>query len=145
MTKKPDAEEPAFKVVDRRRFDEEGREKACCDHDHGHDHGHSHSHSHSHQEPEAKNASASSHSEARMPINFSLFVQTLAHQAMMGLGMVPWPDSNLIKKDLGMAKETIDLLHILKAKTKGNLDQDEQAMLDSIVYQLQVAYVELNK
>ena len=143
MIKNPEEQEPSFKVVDRRRFDEEGREKSCCDHDHNHDHGHSHNSKAAMHEEE--HASASSSHPAMPPMSFSLFIQTLAHQAMMGLGLVPWPDSGLIKKDAGLAKETIDLLQILKTKTTGNLDADEQALIDAMIYQLQIAYVEMTK
>lgn len=123
---------PSFKVVDRRGLLEED-EGGCCG---GHDHGHHH-----HAEAEA-----SSHDEqARPPMSFSLFVQTLAHQTMMGLGLVPWPDSGLVKIELELAKETIDILQILKEKTTGNLTSEEQLMVDSLVFQLQMAFTEIAK
>ena len=142
MNKRPEEQEPAFKVVDRRRFDEEGREKACCDHDHDHDHQPS-----SEQKKETKQDSAPAEPMSRpaLPMNFSLFIQTLAHQAMMGLGLVPWPDSNLAKQDMALAKETIDLLQMLRDKTKNNLDKNEQELLEGLLYQLQVAFVEIFK
>jgi hypothetical protein len=136
MNTPKEEQEPAFKVVDRRRFDEEGKEKSCCDHDH-----------HEHEQRFVKNEAEPKVEESKktMALNFSFFIQSLAHQAMMGLGLVPWPDSNLIKPDRNLAKETIDLLQILKTKTTGNLDKDEQALLDTLLYQLQVAYVEMIK
>jgi hypothetical protein len=144
MNKRPEEEEPAFKVVDKRRFDDEGHEKPCCDHEHDHEHDHGQA-----QDKQVLNnppkTTPENNSRPTMPMTFSLFVQTLAHQAMMGLGLVPWPDSNLIRKDAVVAKETIDLLLMLKTKTAGNLDKDEQALLDGIVYQLQVAFVEIIK
>ena len=139
MNKRPEDQEPAFKVVDRRRFDEEGREKECCDHDHSHDHAHAHTHEAQPQPRETPTA------REAMPMSFSLFIQTLAHQAMMGLGLVPWPDSGLVKQDKTLAKETIDLLQMLKSKTENNLDKNEQELLEGMLYQLQVAYVEIFK
>jgi hypothetical protein len=141
MNKQPEDQEPAFKVVDRRRFDEEGREKECCDHDHSHDHAHAHAHTHEAQPQPRETPTA----REAMPMSFSLFIQTLAHQAMMGLGLVPWPDSGLVKQDKTLAKETIDLLQMLKSKTENNLDKNEQELLEGMLYQLQVAYVEIFK
>lgn len=136
MSNTKDEKEPAFKVVDKRRFDEEGHEKEGI----------------KSEEPlknqEEKNAPSpkdDSSLKERPPINFSLFIQSLAHQAMMGLGIVPWPDSKLIRKELNLARETIDLLHLLKTKTTGNLDKDEEALLNGLLYQLQVAFVEISQ
>lgn len=140
MNKRPDEQEPAFKVVDRRRFDEDGREKECCDHDHAHEHTHG-----PEAKPEAKKEPKASETRAPLPMSFSLFIQTLAHQAMMGLGLVPWPDSGLVKQDKTLAKETIDLLQMLKSKTQNNLDKEEQELIEGMLYQLQVAYVEIFK
>src|SRR5690606_5417516 len=112
-------------------------EDNCCGHHHHHDD----------DMHEAKSESSNDngpHGE-RPPMSFSLFIQSLAHQAMMGLGIVPWPDSGLVKAELDLAKETIDVLVILKDKSKGNLSQEEQLMLDSMLYQLQIAFVEISK
>jgi len=138
MSKRSEEQEPSFKVVDRRRFDEEGREKPCCDHDHDHAHDHAPQHEKTSTEPTQASREA-------LPMTFSLFVQTLAHQAMMGLGLVPWPDSGLVKQDKTLAKETIDLLQMLKTKTQNNLDKEEQELLEGMLYQLQIAFVEIFK
>lgn len=79
----------------------------------------------------------------RPPLSFSLFIQSLAHQAMVGLGIAPWPDSGLLRAEPNLAKEMIDILIILQKKTAGNLDKEEQVLLDTMVYQLQVAFVEI--
>ena len=136
MKKPTDDKEPAFKVVDKRRFDDEGQERPAA------------------KEPPAPKASeeeapkpqkGEEEVHERSAVNFSMFVQTLAHQAMMGLGIVPWPDSKIIKQDLIMARETIDLLDILKTKTVGNLNKDEEALLTGLLYQLRVAFVEISQ
>lgn len=125
---------PAFKVIDKRGVVED--EDDCCK-DHHHD---------EHQKP-SEQATEKKHDDgtSRPPMSFSMFIQSLAHQSMMGLGIVPWPDTGLVKLELDLAKETIDILQILKDKSKGNLTHDEQVMLDSILYQLQVAFVEISK
>jgi hypothetical protein len=120
-------QEPSFKVVDRRRFDEEGEEKPGQD-----------------REPAPQQLNVPKTEYSRPPMSFSLFLQTLAHQAMMGLALVPWPDSNLIKKDLVMAKETIDILVMLRDKTVNNLSPEEESMFQGLLYQLQIAFVEIS-
>lgn len=132
MSHHPDEQEPSFKVVDKRRFTEEGDERGSV--------------SEHHEVPSPKAHVEANPSDKDLPrMNFSLFVQSLAHQAMMGLGLVPWPDSGLIKVELPLAQQSIDILAILKDKTKGNLSSEEQHMVDSLLYQLQVAYVEVAK
>lgn len=135
MTK--DQNEPAFKVVDRRRFTDDGDARvgdARVDVD---------------ETPRASAQSVLGNDaqppKARPPMSFSLLVQTFAHQSMMALGIVPWPDTGIVKIDLVLARETIDILHMLKAKTKNNLDQAEQEMLDGLVYQLQTVFVEMSQ
>lgn len=134
-----DEKEPSFKVVDKRRFDEEGREKEDVPKDTG-------ASSAKPQAAEAKDAPPHETDDQERPqVNFAMFVQSLAHQVMMGLGIVPWPDTKLIRKDLALARETIDLLLVLKTKTAGNLDKEEEALLNGLLYQLQVAFVEISK
>ncbi len=129
-------ERPSFKVVDKRgMIEEEG--DGCCG-------GHHHHHDDAEHEDDSEGEHAHAHGE-RPPMSFAIFIQSLAHQAMMGLGIVPWPDSGLVKAELDLAKETIDVLVILKDKSKGNLTKEEQVMLDSLLYQLQIAFVEISK
>lgn len=137
MTKAHDVEqkEPAFKVVDRRRFTEEGdvREEAVD------------AEENLNPLPSSSTNDKKKVDFKRPPMSFSLFVETLAHQAMASLGIVPWPDSGLVKIDLTVAKETIDILQMLKEKTMGNITKDEQYILENILYQLQVAFVEISE
>lgn len=129
-----DKQEPAFKVVDRRRFDDSGVERKEPA-----------NHQVSTSIPQQPASSDAASHYQRPQMSFSLFVQTLAHQAIMGLGLVPWPDSGLIKKDLAMAKETIDILLMLKEKTLNNLSTEEQSMFEGLIYQLQLAFVEVSR
>lgn len=134
MSHQHDEQEPAFKVVDRRRFDDSGAERPD-------------------QTAQGVSIPVASLNLKEEPVlkeyqrpamTFSLFIQTLAHQAIMGLGLVAWPDSGLIKKDLVMAKETIDILLMLKEKTLNNLSPEEHSMFEGLLYQLQLAFVEVS-
>lgn len=72
-----------------------------------------------------------------LPLTFSNFVISLAGSAMMYLGDTPHPISGTTEVNVPLAKNTIDVLVMLQEKTKGNLDEEEQAMLDTLVSELQ--------
>jgi hypothetical protein len=72
---------------------------------------------------------------------FSTFVITLSTSAMLYLGAIPDPDGNKVEVNLPMAKHSIDLLVMLREKTKGNLTAEEQKLLDQMVYDLRMKFV----
>jgi hypothetical protein len=74
-------------------------------------------------------------------INFATFVVSLNSSALMALGLVEDPISKEKTKNLALAKQTIDILGMLKEKTKGNLTSDEENMLKSVLYDLRMLYV----
>jgi hypothetical protein len=73
--------------------------------------------------------------------DFSGFILALATTAQIGLGSIPNPQTNLTVQSLPTAKQMIDILGILKEKTKGNLTTEEQALLDSILFNIRMQYV----
>ncbi len=77
--------------------------------------------------------------------NFSFFISTLALQASIFLGQIPNPATNKKEKDLNQAKFIIDTLDILKDKTKNNLNNDENNLLENILYDLKMQFVTANK
>jgi len=79
------------------------------------------------------------------PVSFSTFVLGLSTQALLHLGEIPDPISNTTQRDLGAAKHVIDILAILREKTRSNLEPDEEALLDSMLYDLRMRYVELSR
>jgi hypothetical protein len=58
------------------------------------------------------------------PANFATFVLSLSASALMNLGDIKNPATDKAEKDPVMAKHTIDIIGILKDKTKGNLKED---------------------
>jgi hypothetical protein len=76
--------------------------------------------------------------------DFSNFVAMLAHNVMMFLGH-PDPVTQQRHRDLAQAKHTIDMLIMLREKTKGNLSTEEQQLLEEILSQLQMAYVTVSR
>lgn len=85
-------------------------------------------------------------SERLDELDFATFIVSLAGSAMVHLGQAPpGPGEAPLAPNLPLAKQTIDILAVLQAKTAGNLDDDEDKLLRSILYQTRLAYVELTK
>ncbi len=74
-------------------------------------------------------------------INFVSFIYSLATTAFYHFGDFPDPATNKTSRNLSAAKQTIDILNMLKNKTLGNLEEAEKQMLEDILYELQMRYV----
>jgi hypothetical protein len=70
------------------------------------------------------------------------FVSLLANSAMQQLGKLANPLTGKVERNLDGAKATIDMIKMLKAKTRGNLSQDEEQILDANLSNLQLNYVD---
>ena len=90
--------------------------------------------------PEAGPADDTSPDE---PVSFSTFILGLSTQALLHLGDIESPVSGQVERDLGAARQVIDILGILQAKTKNNLEQAEERLLEAVLYDLRMRYVEL--
>ncbi len=80
-----------------------------------------------------------------LPVNFSTLLLSLASSAVLSLGLEKNPQTGAVEKDLDLARFNIDMLKLLKEKTKGNLTADEQQFLDSIVSDLQLKFVHVSQ
>ena len=78
-------------------------------------------------------------------IDFSSFILSLGTQAMMHLGEIPNPITQQKEKNLILAKQTIDLIGLIKDKTKGNLAISEEQLIENLLYELRIKYVKENK
>jgi hypothetical protein len=78
-------------------------------------------------------------------IDFSTFVLSLSHSALVHLGDAPLPDGQMAERDLMLARQTIDLLGILQEKTRNNLTGEEERLLDQALYDLRLRFVEISK
>jgi hypothetical protein len=74
-------------------------------------------------------------------ITFSSLILSLSSTAFMHLGALPDPNSGKTEKNLLLAKQTIDLLGVLREKTRNNLDQDEENLFEHLLYDLRMAYI----
>jgi hypothetical protein len=84
--------------------------------------------------------------EGLPPVEFTTFVLSLSHSALMHLGEAPDPETGgVVQKNLLLARQTIDLIAMLEEKTKGNLTGDEERLLAQILFDLRMRYVEKSK
>ncbi len=130
-----EAEDKGYKVEDRRFLHKSEEEKAKI-----------------REEEAAKKAAAEAQAQASkspprgkvdpLPeITFSAFLISLSSSAFIHLGDLPDPTTGEKKKDLPLAKQTIDLLGLLREKTRNNLLEDEEKLFDHLLYDLRMRYV----
>lgn len=82
--------------------------------------------------------------EEELPqLDFSTFVLGIIGTAYVHLGDAPAEDG--IEPELELARQNIDLLLVLQAKTKGNLTADEERLLDQALIDLKSRYAEVTK
>lgn len=79
----------------------------------------------------------------QMPVTFASFVFSMGTSALMLMGESLDPRQSPVPVNLAQAKEIIDILSILEAKTKGNLTGEEQSVLTEMLYALRMKFVDL--
>ena len=141
-------EDSGFRVADRRKFTEDGELRDSAK-----------------EAPSGPDSPAEASGEARgrekaadsasPPIvgqdspepqmDFPRLVLSLTTTAMLQLGLVPDPASQKVEKNLPAARQTIDILEILKEKTQGNLKPDEARLLDRCLHDLKMSFVESSR
>lgn len=131
------SDEKKFTVTDRRNFDASGERKADA----------------VPEAPAAPVPSPPSEAPPRAqqplrqlpPADFATLVLSLGSSAVMYLGQGDDPADKKTPPNLPMAKHAIDLLTVLEEKTKGNLTGEEQQVLESLLFDLRLRYVEALK
>lgn len=95
-------------------------------------------------EPAAETGAGSA--ESRLPaIDFATFVLSLGTSAFYHMGLAPDPASGeKSEPNLPLARQTIDTLEMLAEKTRGNLDPEESRLLESLLYELRMRFVEVS-
>jgi hypothetical protein len=134
----PEEKDKGFTVQDRRRFSAEGEAKA--------------------EGPEETAPAPASEPKAAAPapergadkepfteaeVTFTTFMVGLSTQALAALGEISDPVSGASAKDLRAAQQLIDIIGMLREKTRGNLDRDEDGLIEAILFDLRMKYVEL--
>jgi hypothetical protein len=125
-----------FVIKDRRSFDESGELKEEQED--------------KKQEPKEKTEPRTSEKETKsetqergpLPeVNFQSLIFSLSSSALFHLGEIADPQTGQKQKDLPLAKHSIDTIALLKEKTRGNLEDEEQKFLDNILTDLRWRYV----
>lgn len=75
-------------------------------------------------------------------MDFTTFVLSLATSGMVYMGLAPLPEGEPTPEpNLALARQTIDSLEMLQRKTRGNLDDAEAKLLQSVLYELRMGFV----
>ncbi len=80
---------------------------------------------------------------ANDPASFINFLMSLATNAAAALGMMPHPGTGESGVDLELARHWIDVLGMLRQKTRGNLAPQEDQMFEGVLADLRMQYVSL--
>jgi hypothetical protein len=132
-----DQEEQGFRITDKRLFREDGEPRQEDREDTG-------------KESEGgapagagfkPGASAETPPGTGARIDFPSYVLSYYTQSLVLLGEVPNPYTNKTEEDLEGARHTVDILGMLKDKTKGNLSPDEEQLLESVLYEVRMKYM----
>jgi len=98
------------------------------------------------QEPGRQSSRPGADASAPLPeVNFSSFILSLGSSALFHFGEIPDPVSGVKQRNLDLARQTIDILVVLRDKTTGNLSEDESRLLESLLHDLQMRYVQERK
>ena len=129
MTKEQEEQE-GFRVTDKRNFQENGEARASDVTGKGEN------------EPVDEPGSAAGPDEEKLPpIDFPSYLLSYYTQGLVLLGEVPNPYTNKKEEDVEAARHTIDILAMLQEKTKGNLTQDEEKLLENVLYELRMKFM----
>jgi len=134
-------EERKFTVQDRRRFAPdtgEAREESAPE-------SQSETAQSAAQQESAPVQAGDDRNEPLPEINFSTFVISLSTQALMHLGEIANPLNGKVEADVPMAKHMIDIVGMLKDKTRGNLSASEDRLMEDLLFDLRMKYVEAVK
>jgi hypothetical protein len=99
-----------------------------------------------HLEPQAEAHQTAPHQAAPLPpATLAVLLTTLATQALVALGQIPHPVSGKPEVHLEEAKHFVDTLQMLETKTAGNRTAEETHLLDNLLHELRLGYVEMER
>jgi hypothetical protein len=84
--------------------------------------------------------------DSRHAIDFYTFVLSIGSSVLVHLGDAPHPETGKpVERNLPLAQQSIDILSMLEEKTKGNRTPEEDKLLDQLLLDLKLRYVEASK
>jgi hypothetical protein len=124
-----------FTIKDRRAFDSEGKVREPSEK--------------AEEAPKKEKEEPKKETREKAPplpeVNFSSFLLSLSSSVLLHLGEIPDPQSGAKKKDMALAKQSIDILTLLKEKTEGNLTEEEKNLLENLLYDLRMRFVKTSE
>ena len=122
-----------FVVKDKRLFDESGKERPQEEVQS----------STAEEKPKVQESSPTEpkHESDYPQVTFTNFVLSLSTSALFHFGDFPDHEGGKTEKNLPAAKQTIDILDMLNEKTKGNLNENENNLIQGALYELKMRYV----
>ena len=124
-----------FTIKDRRAFDSEGKAREPSEK--------------AEEAPKKEKEEPKKETTEKAPplpeVNFSSFLLSLSSSVLLHLGEIPDPQSGAKKKDMALAKQSIDILTLLKEKTEGNLTEEEKNLLENLLYDLRMRFVKASE
>ncbi len=127
-------EEKGFVIKDRRSLDEKGelKENETVEEK-------------TQEEPTEKTSKEEPRTAPLPEISFTSLIFSLSSSALFHFGEIADPQTGEKKKDLPLAKHAIDTIAMLKEKTGGNLTEEEQKFIESILTDLKWRFVKAAK
>ena len=124
-----------FTIKDRRAFDSEGKAREPSEK--------------AEEAPKKEKEEPKKETTEKTPplpeVNFSSFLLSLSSSALLHMGEIPDPQSGEQRKDMALAKQSIDILNLLKDKTTGNLTAEENNLLENLLYDLRMRFVKASE
>ena len=78
-------------------------------------------------------------------IDLTTFFLSISSAAFMGMGLVPPAEGHEPHVDLELARQNIDLLELMHEKTKGNRTADEERLIEQLLFETRMRFVEVQK
>ena len=133
-----DQDEQGFRVTDKRTFREDGEQRETAPS--------ADSAAESRSTPPGNESSESKPFQEAPPgtgarIDFPSYILSYYTQGLVLLGEVPNPYTNKKEEDSEAARHMIDILTMLEEKTKGNLTNEEEQLLGSVLYELRMKFM----
>ena len=80
--------------------------------------------------------------ESKLEASFYLLTMSIASNAMMAMGLTADPQNGKTEVDKNLARFNIDLLVMLKEKTKSNLNSEEMGLIEHVLQDLQMKFIQ---
>jgi hypothetical protein len=145
----PDSEDE-IKVTDKRKFDKDGNIKEKAPSGERKVKAKNPEASSAHKQPGSDKAEPQPKKDVKenednkreqQAVDFIPFILSLYTSVLASLGELPDTSGIKTEKNVEQAKELIDIIKMLSNKTKGNLSEDEQNVIEEVIYQSEMIYL----